>query len=411
MKYSVIVVGDELLIGQVTETNSGWIARHMTPLGWEPQLVSVIADDATAIKQAIDIAFAQTDVVLMTGGLGPTKDDITKPALCEYFGGELFRDEETARQVASVVSQRHLKMNEYTAAQAIVPTSCRVIQNQVGTAPIMWFERDGKVLVAMPGVPFETETMMRREVIPQLMRHFHSDVAIEYRTMVVVGIIESLLAMRLDEFERSLPAHIHLAYLPSPGLIRLRLTGMWRDADRLHRHMNELQARLHELLGEAIVSDDDKPLAAIVGDRLREKGLTVSTAESCTGGNIAHEMTMIAGSSDYFTGSVVSYATRIKTTLLNVNASDVEQYSVVSEPVVKGMAEGVARLLGTDCAVATTGVAGPGGGTDENPVGTVWMAAKVGDRTICERKHYPGERDRVITRVTSDALLLLLSLL
>lgn len=411
MKYSVIVIGDELLIGQVTDTNSGWIARHMTPLGWEPNSVRVIADDAQAIKQAIDMAFAETDAVLMTGGLGPTKDDITKPALCEYFGGEMVYDEPTAKQVESIVEQRHLKLNDYTRAQAMVPTSCRVIQNQVGTAPIMWFERDGKVLVSMPGVPFETETMMKREVIPQLIRHFHSNVVIEYRTMVVVGIIESLLAMQLDEFERALPGHVHLAYLPSPGMIRLRLTGMWPDAEQLHALMDKLQAELHRLLGNAIVSDEDKSLAAIVGDSLRKKGLTLATAESCTGGNIAHEMTMVAGSSDYFVGAVVSYATRIKTQLLQVDAEDIKSHTVVSEPVVKEMAEGASRLLGTDCAVATTGIAGPSGGTADTPVGTVWMAAKVGERTVSVRKHYPGERDRVITRATSDALLLLLSLL
>ena len=411
MDYSVIVIGDELLIGQVTDTNSGWIARHLTPMGWHCAQVNVIPDDAIAIKQAISRGFEQSDVVLMTGGLGPTKDDITKATLCDYFGGEMVYDETTALQVASIVRQRHLKLNDYTRAQAIVPTSCRVIQNQVGTAPLMWFELDGKVLVSMPGVPFETETMMQREVIPQLMRHFHNDVSISYRTVVVVGIIESLLAMKLDDFERQLPPNIHLAYLPSPGWIRLRLSGMGNDAEELNTQMDSLQARLHEILGDAIVSDEDKPLGAIVGDKLRAKGLTLSTAESCTGGNIAHEITSIAGSSDYFVGSVVSYATKVKTDLLRVNQADVDRYTVVSEAVAREMAEGVSHLLNTDCAVATTGIAGPGGGTEENPVGTVWMAAKVGGQVRCERKHYPGERSRVITRATNDALLLLLSML
>lgn len=411
MEYSVIVVGDELLIGQVTDTNSGWIARHLAPMGWHCVQVNVIPDDATAIKRAIDQGFAQADVVLMTGGLGPTKDDITKATLCDYFGGELVHDDTTARQVASVVQQRHLKLNDYTRAQALVPTSCRVIQNQVGTAPLMWFEQDGKVLVSMPGVPFETETMMRREVIPQLMRHFHNNVSISYRTMVVVGIIESLLAMKLDEFERQLPTNIHLAYLPSPGWIRLRLSGMGNDANELSAKMDSLQARLHEILGDAIVSDEDLPLGAIVGEKLRASGMTLSTAESCTGGNVAHEITAIAGSSVYFVGSVVSYATRVKTDLLEVNKADVDRYTVVSEVVAREMVEGVSRLLNTDCAVATTGIAGPGGGTDENPVGTVWMAAKVRNRVRCEKKHYPGERSRVITRATNDALLLLLSML
>ena len=409
MLYSVIVVGDELLIGQVTDTNSGWMARHLSPFGWEARWVKVVADEAAAIGQAIDEAFAQTDVVLMTGGLGPTKDDITKATLCRYFGGELRHDAATARNVEAVVEARHLKLNDYTRSQAMVPSTCRVIQNQVGTAPIMWFERDGKVLVSMPGVPFETETMMEREVIPQLMRRFHSDVHIAFRNLVVTGIIESLLAMRLDEFERTLPEWLHLAYLPQTGWIKLRLTGMHHDGPMLDREMDAQVERLHDILGVAIVADDDLPLAAIVGDILRERGLTLSTAESCTGGNVAHVITQVAGSSDYFVGAVVSYATRVKLDQLGVNPSDVERHTVVSQPVAEQMAAGVSRLLGTDCAIATTGIAGPGGGTPDNPVGTVWMAVRVGERIVSQRKHYPGTRDRVITRATTDALLLLLN--
>ncbi len=411
MDYSIIVVGDELLIGQVTDTNSGWMARHLSPFGWRAKWVKVIADEPAEIERALDEAFAQTSVALMTGGLGPTKDDITKPTLCRYFGGELVRDEATERNVAAVVEARHLTMNAYTLDQALVPTSCRVIQNQVGTAPIMWFERQGKVLVSMPGVPFETETMMRREVIPQLMRHFHSDVHIAFRNLVVTGIIESLLAMRLDEFERNLPAFLHLAYLPQAGWIKLRLTGMHRDERELDAAMDAVVRQLHNILGRAIVADDDLPLAAIVGNRLRERGLTLATAESCTGGNIAHLITQVAGSSDYFVGSVVSYATRVKTEQLGVAEADVERHTVVSQPVAEQMAQGVASLLKAHCAVATTGIAGPGGGTDLNPVGTVWMAARVGERTASQRKHYPGSRDRVIARASTDALLLLLDLL
>ncbi|MBR3101801.1 MAG: CinA family nicotinamide mononucleotide deamidase-related protein [Muribaculaceae bacterium] len=411
MKYSIIVIGDELLIGQVTDTNSGWIARHLTPWGWDVEWVKVIADDSREIGKAIDEAFAVTDVVLMTGGLGPTKDDITKPTLCRYFGGTLVHDEATARNVEWVVNQRHLTLNDYTRAQAMVPSSCRVIQNQVGTAPIMWFERDGKVLVSMPGVPFETETMMEREVIPQLLRHYNSHEHIAYRTFVVVGIIESLLAMRLDEFERSLPTTMHLAYLPQPGLIRLRLNGIMSDENELQAAMDFYSSRLHEILGGAIVSDDDKPLAQIVGERLRTRGLTLATAESCTGGNIAHQITAIAGCSDYYVGSVVSYDNQIKIRQLGVAADTIAAHGVVSEPVVRQMVEGVCGLLNTDCAVSTSGIAGPGGGTPTKPVGTVWMAAKCGDRVVSQMRHYPGTRDRVITRATTDVLLLLLSLL
>lgn len=411
MKYSVIVIGDELLIGQVTDTNSGWIAREFAPYGWAAKSVKVIADDAQEIKKAIDEAFAQTDVVLMTGGLGPTKDDITKQTLCEYFGGEMYYDEETAANVLEVVNKRGIKLNEYTRLQAMVPTSCRVIQNTVGTAPLMWFEKDNKVLVSMPGVPFETTTMMKAAVMPQLLEKFSNNMNIEHRTLVVTGIIESLLAMKLNDFELALPQFIHLAYLPQPGIIRLRLTGTCDDKESLHDSMNKAIEQLHETVGEYIQCDEDKPLAAIIGDKLREKGLTMASAESCTGGNIAHEITRIAGSSEYFTGSVTCYDTKVKINQLGVLQEVVDKYTVVSQPVVEQMVQGVCDLLGCDCSVATSGIAGPGGGTEENPVGTVWMAAKCKDKIVSQVKHLPGDRDRVINRATTEALLLLLSLL
>lgn len=411
MNYSIIVVGDEILIGQVQDTNSGFIARQLTPFGWQAVSIRTVADDGQAIFDAIDEGFAHSDVILMTGGLGPTKDDITKPTLCRYFGGQLVHDEATARNVEQIVAGRHLKLNDYTRAQAMVPSSCRVIQNQCGTAPLMWFERNGKVLVSMPGVPYETETMLVREVIPQLMEHFNHDVDIEFRHLMVTGIIESALAMTLDEWERRLPHGIHLAYLPQPGIIHLRLTGQAADKQWLTSEMDRLVAELHQILGAHIVCDENLPLAGIIGNILRHRGLTMATAESCTGGNIAHEITAIAGSSDYFVGGVVSYHRDVKEKQLGVSASDIDTYGVVSKTVAEQMATGVCRLLGTDCAVATTGVAGPGGGTPDTPVGTVWMAARCGDRMVSQCKHIPGHRQRVIARATNDALLLLLSIL
>ena len=411
MNYSIIVVGDEILIGQVQDTNSGFIARQLTPFGWQAVSIRTVADDGQAIFDAIDEGFAHSDVILMTGGLGPTKDDITKPTLCRYFGGELVHDEATARNVEQIVAGRHLKLNDYTQAQAMVPSSCRVIQNQCGTAPLMWFERNGKVLVSMPGVPYETETMLVREVIPQLMEHFNHDVDIEFRHLMVTGIIESALAMTLDEWERRLPQGIHLAYLPQPGIIHLRLTGQAADKQWLTSEMDRLVAELHQILGAHIVCDENLPLAGIIGNILRHRGLTMATAESCTGGNIAHEITAVAGSSDYFVGGVVSYHRDVKEKQLGVSASDIDTYGVVSKTVAEQMATGVCRLLGTDCAVATTGVAGPGGGTPDTPVGTVWMAARCGDRMVSQCKHIPGHRQRVIARATNDALLLLLSIL
>ena len=411
MDVSVIAIGDELLIGQVVDTNSGWIARHLNPLGWNVKSVKVIGDDSNEIFKAIDEAFAQTDIVLTTGGLGPTKDDITKPTLCRYFGGELVYDKEVERNVLEVLNKRHLKINELTAAQAMVPSTCRVIQNEVGTAPIMWFEKSGKVLVAMPGVPFETEQMMERKVIPQLLKRFVPDQHIEHRTFVVIDYMESKLAMTLADFENELPEYIHLAYLPKMGVIRLRLSGRLRDGEALKADMARLSKRLHNILGDSIVSYEDKPLAAIVGDKLKAKGLKLSTAESCTGGNVAHAITLNAGSSEYFEGSVVAYSNDVKRNVLKVPAEVLSSVGAVSRETVEAMCSGVASLMATDCAIATSGIAGPGGGTPEKPVGTVWVAVKCGERVESECYHLPGTRDRVIERTTTNVLCKLIKML
>ena len=412
MDYSIIVIGDELLIGQVTDTNSGWIARHLTPFGWNPKFVKVIGDNAEQITQAIDEAFAQTDCVLMTGGLGPTKDDITKPTLCRYFGGSLVFDEPTRLNVMEVVNRLNLKINDYTARQALVPTSCRIIQNQVGTAPIMWFEKEGKVLVSLPGVPFETETMMKRSVIHLLTERFPTDIHICHRTFIVVGYPESDLAIRLNDYELSLPKHIHLAYLPQPGLyIRLRLTGTLANSDMLTEQMDTFSRKLTELLGSSIICYEDKPTEAILGDVLTRMNLTLSTAESCTGGNIAHRITSVAGSSQYFMGSVVAYDNSIKSSVLHVPSQLINDFGAVSEHTVRAMVNGVCDLMHTQCAIATSGIAGPGGGTPDKPVGTVWVAAKYGNSVVAEKKLFFGNRAQVIERATTHGITLLLRLL
>lgn len=411
MDISIIAIGDELLIGQVTDTNSGWIARHVNPLGWNVKSVKVVGDNEKEILKAIDEGFAQTDLVLTTGGLGPTKDDITKEAMRKYFGGEMVYDKDVEKNVMEVVEKRHLKINELTAAQAYVPSSCKVIQNKVGTAPIMWFEKDKKVLVAMPGVPFETEQMMEREVLPLLVKHFCSDEYIEHRTFIVIDYSESALAIKLEEFEKKIPAYIHLAYLPRPGIIRLRLTGRSTNKNQLTADMDVLSTQLHDILDNAIISYEDKAVAAILGDLLRAKNLTISTAESCTGGNIAHEITKIAGSSDYFTGSIVSYSNTVKQDILGVPNHILKSNGAVSQPVVEQMCEGVAHLLHTDCSIATSGIAGPGGGTPEKPVGTVWICVKCNNKKITEHHHFPGIRDRVIDRATMTGMLMLIKLL
>ncbi len=412
MQVSIIVIGDELLIGQVTDTNSGDIARRLAPCGWKVNDVQVVADDAEAILDSIDRAFSKSDVVLTTGGLGPTKDDITKGTLCRYFGGELREDPEVLANVRHVVEARGLKLNDLTAAQAIVPTSCQVIQNQVGTAPLMWFEHDGKVLVSMPGVPFETRHMFDAEVLPRLLERFHSDTAIAHRTLIVTGYSESALAEKIAEWEDSLPAYAHLAYLPKPGIIRLRLDGIHTDGEFINAELDRLHRELMAQLTPAnILAAEDLTPAEILIRELRMRKLTAATAESCTGGNIAHSITAIAGASDVFCGSVVSYSNDVKSNVLGVSETDLARYGAVSIPVVEQMVSGAIRTIGTQCAMATSGIAGPTGGSPEKPVGTVCVAVSTCGRTRSATYHFPGNRDRVIRRATDTAIIDLIYLL
>lgn len=407
MKLTIIIIGDEILLGQVTDTNSGDISRMLGPKGWSVAETRIVADDEAAIRKAVDDAMKQSDLVITTGGLGPTKDDITKKVLTQYFGGELTRNPEVTENIKRVFGLRNLQLNEYTLEQALVPSSCRVIQNQYGTAPIMWFEKDGKVLISMPGVPFETVGMLRHSVVDEITKHFSPDVALMHHTLVVSGIPESALAMALDKWEKALPPTLHLAYLPNPGYIRLRLDGTGASLEDFENAVSQLKTNVHAWL----VHDGDATPAEILLEKLRIKGYTLATAESCTGGNIAHRITEVPGSSENFLGSVVSYANSVKEHVLGVSAYDLQTAGAVSEPVVLGMAEGVAKLMGTDCSVATSGIAGPGGGTPEKPVGTVWIAARTPQITVAECRQFPGDRARVIDRATTEAIMMLVRLL
>lgn len=408
MKTAIITIGDELLIGQVVDTNSGSIARMIDPAGWSIEWVKVIHDDADAIVRAVDEAFAVADVVLTTGGLGPTKDDITKLTLCNYFGGELRHDPDVLENIKEIFQRRGIQLNALTEAQALVPTSCRVIQNRVGTAPIMWFERnDGKVLVSMPGVPFETVQMFQSEVFPQLLKKFHSEEHIAHRCIIVEGLTESKVAMQLNDWEDALPDFIHLAYLPKPGIIRLRLDGHHPDNNLLQSTLDNLHAQLCQRFADNLLADADLPPEEALLLRLRAKKLTLATAESCTGGNIAHRITAIAGCSDCYNGSIVSYANDVKINILGVKKESIEDHGVVSEEVVVQMAEGVKNAIGTDCAIATSGIAGPSGATPNKPIGTVCIAIATPERTIASTFHFPGTRDRVIDRASTTALTLL----
>lgn len=408
MNVSIIVIGDEILIGQVIDTNSGDIARMIEPCGWHVNDVQVVGDKASHMLQAIDRAFESSDVVLTTGGLGPTKDDLTKATLCQYFGGELYENADVLENVKEVVAKRGLKLNDLTAAQAIVPSSCKVIQNRVGTAPLMWFEKDAKVLIAMPGVPFETQQMFREAVLPLLLEKYNSNTSIEHRTLLITGWSESRLAMEINDWEDALPSYIHLAYLPKPGLIRLRLDGTHTDNDFINKELDKYKNELVARFGDDVLHPDDLTPPEILLHHLNRLGLTIATAESCTGGNIAHQITSIAGSSSAFMGSVVAYSNDVKHRVLGVHNETLDTYGAVSLQTVEEMAQGACNVIGTDCAIVTSGIAGPGGGTPDKPVGTVCIAIKSPHGIVSTIHHFPGNRSRVIDRATTTAIISLI---
>lgn len=411
MNVEIIVIGDELLIGQVTDTNSGWIARELNHIGWEVTEITTVRDRSREITDALNSSFGRVDVVLMTGGLGPTKDDITKQTLCDYFGGKLVFDESVFANVETIFRRRKLTMNDSTRNQAYVPNVCTVIQNPVGTAPVMWFERNGKVLVSMPGVPTEMKTVMKEAVISRLREYFQDHSSILHRTCLVKDFTESRLSETLSDFEAQLPACIKLAYLPTPGVIRLRLTARGDEESYLQKIIDDEFFKLRTILGSHLFCGSDTTLAGALGSILTERGETLATAESCTGGNIAHEITRVAGSSVYFKGSVVAYSNEVKTRVLNVSSETLSGFGAVSRETVLQMVSGVQRLLSSDCAIATSGIAGPGGGSVEKPVGTVWIAVRYGERSEAECFCFEGDREQVIARATQSALLMLIQLM
>ena len=407
MTLSIIIIGDEILLGRVTDTNSGLIARCFADRGWKIGGVRTVGDDSAAIRNAIEVSLAESDLVISTGGLGPTRDDITKGVMMEVFGGNPVRDAAVEANVERIFAERGLVLNDLTRSQAIVPDSCRVIQNMLGTAPLMWFERGDKVLVAMPGVPFETRGMLPT-VAEAVDSHFGSAGRTLHREFTVAGITESDLAERLSSFEDSMPEGYKLAYLPNPGEIILRLDGCPDDSEAT---FERLSANLVEALGSYLAGIGKLSPAELLIHKLRTAGYTMATAESCTGGNIAHHMTLIAGASDVFRGGVVSYANEVKTGVLGVDGNDIASQGAVSEPVVRAMTVGACKVCGADCAVATSGIAGPGGATPGKPVGTVWIAAKTPTAAVAKLYRFSGDRQAVIERATAAAIMLLANLI
>jgi len=407
VKVEIITIGDEILIGQIVDTNSAWMAVELNKSGFELAQITSVHDDAAHIVESLELALKRADIVLFTGGIGPTNDDITKQTLTKFFDTKLVFDESVIRNIEQLFANRPgFTINELTYAQAMIPENCTVIQNVVGTAPLTWFEKDGKVIVSMPGVPYEMKNAMSKEIIPRLQNCFKTP-SLLHKTMLVYGYGESALALKIADWENALPEEISLAYLPNYGVVKLRISGMSDDILSLEFSMNQQIDLLSQILGNAIIAYEDIPVENLIGNLLKSKGLVVATAESCTGGNIAHRFTSIPGSSEFFNGSVVAYSNEIKSSVLQVSSEDLGNFGAVSQAVVEQMAVGVRRLLKSDVSVATSGIAGPTGGTDEKPVGTVWIAVSSDEKIISKEFRFGALREQNIQRATQAALLLL----
>jgi nicotinamide-nucleotide amidase len=392
MRIYLLNIGDEILIGQIVNTNAAWMGRQLNLIGARVVQAAVVGDDLAQIQQGLRAGLEQADAVLITGGLGPTKDDVTKKALADFFGVELSFHEPTFDRLTRIFARFGRSTTEAHKEQCFIPDNAVVLTNQQGTAPGLWMEHQGKALVSMPGVPHEMEYLMTEEVMPRLREKFGGK-PIQHRTLLTVGEGETILAERIADIEDALPDHIKLAYLPNLGQVRLRLTGSAPDEAALAAELDHYQGLLAERLPDVIFGYDNDTLEAAVGRLLRERGLTLATAESCTGGYLAHLVTSVPGSSAYFQGSVVAYDNRIKQLLLGVSPDTLAAHGAVSEATVREMVAGARRQLGVDVAVATSGIAGPDGGTPDKPVGTIWLAVGNGDRT--ETRLIRAGKDRV----------------
>ena len=406
MKASIITIGDELLIGQTIDTNSAWIGAEMSSLGFDVHKITSIHDRREDILTAMQEAAGKSDVVLITGGLGPTSDDITKQTLCEYINTRLVMNARVLEMIEAMMAHRKFAMNEYNRRQAEVPESCRILENHTGTAPGMWFEKDNTIFVSMPGVPHEMKHIMTVHVLPELKKRFTSQVII-HRNIMTFGTFEARLAEMLTGFEEALPGNIRLAYLPAAGVIKLRLTATGSRFDLLEKSVREQMEKLYIAIPEYIYAEDEESLEMVIGRLLKERNATLCTAESCTGGEIAHMVTSVAGSSAYYRGSVVAYANDIKTSLLGVSASDIEKHGAVSREVVSSLATGALKLFNTDYALATSGIAGPDGGSDAKPVGTLWMAVASERGVVAVNQVFGNDRVMNIRRFSLSALNLL----
>ncbi len=403
---SIITIGDELLIGQVIDTNSAWMAQGLNKIGLNVKHRLAVGDNREDIVQALDEESKVASIILITGGLGPTADDITKPLLCEYFGGKMIIDQGALDNVTAIFARLNRPMIDRNRKQAEVPDCCTVIQNKRGTAPGMWFEKNEVIYVSMPGVPHEMKGMMDDYVLPQLAQRYPEQ-TILHRTLLTAGVGESFLAEMIKDWEEALPPFIKLAYLPSYGMVRLRLTAKGGYKAELETAIDGEFEKVKALVNDYLVTDRDETMQQTIARMLLERGETVGTAESCTGGYIAHLITALPGSSAYYNGSIVSYSYAAKETLLGVEREILESKGAVSEEVVKQMVQGALEKLGTTYAIAVSGIMGPDGGTKEKPVGSVWVAIGNKERVETKLLYFRFDRQRNIELTATNALNLL----
>lgn len=410
MKAEVISIGEELLIGQTVNTNAAWLAARLNSIGISVQQVTVVTDNEEEILRALREGSRRASLIITTGGLGPTRDDITKAALCRFFHTRLILDESVVRDNKDFFSKRGLPLTELNRLQAMVPENARIIRNPFGTAPGLWFEQGSRQCIAMPGVPHEMKHMTDTQVLPRLKGNI-PERFIHHKTIMTQGIGESFLAELINEWEEALPENIQLAYLPSPGIVKLRLSSSGLEETSVKNQVEEAAQKLEQLIPQYIYGQDDQKPEEVAGKILLQSRQTLAVAESCTGGFLAHKITSIPGSSAYFKGSVVAYANEAKTKLLGIDPKLIDSHGAVSQQIVEAMAVSTRQLFHTDYAIAISGIAGPGGGTEEKPVGTVWIAISGAKEVISRQQLFGDNRERNIIRAAYAALGMLIQTL
>ena len=406
VRAEIITIGDEILYGQILDTNTQWISQELDKIGIKTVRKSSVGDAKEEIVRIFDEAQTRADIVFITGGLGPTKDDLTKKIMADYFGATLELHPQALEDVTVFFQNRGRELTEINRSQAFLPSNCTFIRNIQGTAPAMWFEERGVVWVSMPGVPFEMKGIMQQEVLPKVIKHFETPVIV-HKVIKTVGIGESYLSDLIQDWENALPEHIKLAYLPSLGIVKLRLTGFGTDESLLNKDIEHCYQNLLPIAGQFIFGFENDELESVLGELLKQKNATVSVAESCTGGYLGHKFTSIAGSSAYFLGGVLAYSNELKINLLQVSSSVLANQGAVSEACIQQMAQGVRQLTGSTYGLATSGIAGPDGGTKDKPVGTVWIAVATPTEIFTQKLTLGGSRLQNIEMSTITCLNLL----